>query len=132
MDALPITETAEIDYRSQNVGVMHACGHDGHMAGLLAAAKVLYAERSQMKGSVKLIFQPAEEGYAGAREMINDGCLGGSMGPEVDSIYGIHLWSYVALGVVGCTNGPVMAASDTFEIEVRGKGGHGEYLYCVR
>jgi len=125
MDALPITETADIAYKSQNVGVMHACGHDGHMASLLGAAKVLFAQRNELRGSVKLIFQPAEEGYAGAREMINDGCLGGDMGPEVDSIYGIHLWSFAALGVIGCTDGPIMAASDTFEIEVRGKGGHG-------
>lgn len=125
MDALPVTETASVDYKSQNEGVMHACGHDGHMAGLLAAAKILFAQRSEIKGCVKLIFQPAEEGYAGAKEMINDGCLGGEMGPEVDSIYGIHLWSFGPLGDVGCTDGPIMAASDTFNIEVRGKGGHG-------
>lgn len=131
MDALPVTETASISYKSQNEGVMHACGHDGHMAGLLAASKILHSQKSALKGSVKLIFQPAEEGYAGAKEMIIDGCLRGDsgFGPEVDEIYGIHLWSYNALGEVGCTNGPIMAASDTFEIEVRGQGGHGGFCF---
>lgn len=94
MDALPITETADIPYKSRNEGVMHACGHDGHMAGLLAAAKILFAQRSQITGVVKLIFQPAEEGYAGAPEMIKDGCLEeGFQGPRVDFVYGLHLWS---------------------------------------
>jgi amidohydrolase len=94
MDALPLQETAEIDYRSQNENVMHACGHDGHISSLLAAAKILNAERDKFSGVVKLIFQPAEEGYGGAKEMMNDGCLkDGPFGPEVDSIYGIHLWS---------------------------------------
>lgn len=109
MDALPIQETSDLPYRSQNDGVMHACGHDGHMAGLLAAAKVLFGERSTLSGTpcflstsfnsvgvVKLIFQPAEEGYSGAPAMINDGCLEeGCMGPNVDEIYGLHLWSCI-------------------------------------
>lgn len=93
-DALPITETAEIEYVSKNVGKMHACGHDGHISGLLAAAKVLHNERHTFSGTVKLLFQPAEEGYGGAREMIKDGCLeAGRLGPHVDEIYGIHLWT---------------------------------------
>lgn len=93
MDALPITETADIPWKSTNEGVMHACGHDGHMAGLLMTAKVLQAERAHLRGVVKLLFQPAEEGYGGAKEMINDGVLeDGRFGPRVDSIYGIHLW----------------------------------------
>lgn len=94
IDALPITETAAIDYKSQNEGVMHACGHDGHITGLLAAAKLLWNEREGLKGIVKLVFQPAEEGYGGAPEMIKDGVLeDGKCGPRVDEIYGIHLWS---------------------------------------
>jgi len=94
IDALPIVETADVAYKSQNHGAMHACGHDGHITGLLAAAKVLSAERASIKGSVKLIFQPAEEGYGGAKVMVDEGCLEeGPFGPRVDSVYGIHLWS---------------------------------------
>lgn len=94
IDALPITETADIDYKSVNVGVMHACGHDGHITGLLAAAKVLNEEKDRLKGVVKLLFQPAEEGYGGAKVMIEDGCLeDGPFGPKVDSVYGLHIWS---------------------------------------
>lgn len=94
MDALPITETAEIDYKSKHDGVMHACGHDGHMTGLLIAAKILQDNREKINGAVKLVFQPAEEGYGGAPAMIEDGVLeGATCGPYVDSVYGIHLWS---------------------------------------
>ena len=94
IDALPVTETAPIDYISQNIGVMHACGHDGHITGLLAAAKVLNSQKNSMKGVVKLLFQPAEEGYGGAKVMIDDGCLeDGIYGPRVDFVYGLHIWS---------------------------------------
>lgn len=126
IDALPVLETADIPYKSKNEGVMHACGHDGHIAGLLAAAKVLNTNKDKIKGVVKLFFQPAEEGYGGACEMIKDGCLEeGKLGPRVDSIYGIHLWSFDRLGHIGCQDGAVMAASDKFVIDVYGKGGHG-------
>lgn len=126
IDALPIQETAEILYKSTNDGVMHACGHDGHIASLLAAAKVLFKQRRNITGIVKLIFQPAEEGYAGALAMVKDGVLeGDSCGPRVDSIYGIHLWSPDPVGTIGCREGPIMAASDRFKITVKGKGGHG-------
>eukprot|EP00047_Mylnosiga_fluctuans_P019761 m.85794 g.85794 ORF g.85794 m.85794 type:complete len:398 (+) comp8254_c0_seq1:87-1280(+) len=126
MDALPIQETADIPYRSQNANAMHACGHDGHMAGLLAAAKILHEQRAQIAGIVKLVFQPAEEGLGGAPAMIADGVLEeGPCGPRVDAIYGLHLWSYDALGDILCSAGPVMAASDRFDIDVYGKGGHG-------
>lgn len=120
MDALPVQESADVAYRSVNVGVMHACGHDGHMAELLGAAQVLFNRRNTMRGSVKLIFQPAEEGRGGARAMIADGVLN-----DIDFIYGIHLWSFDPLGSVACREGPIMAASDKFCIEVKGKGGHG-------
>lgn len=126
MDALPVQETATVAYKSKNQGVMHACGHDGHVASLLAAAKLLYASRDKIAGTIKLIFQPAEEGFGGAKVMVKEGVLSSTkFGPKVDSIYGIHLWSYCKLGQIGCSEGPIMAASDRFEIEVKGKGGHG-------
>lgn len=126
MDALPIQETADIPYRSTNDNVMHACGHDLHVTSLLAAAKVLHNQRHQLNGCVKLIFQPAEEGYNGASAMIRDDVLEeGRLGPKVDFIYGIHIWSLEDVGVVACSNGPVMAASDYFTINVMGSGGHG-------
>jgi len=120
MDALPIQETSDIDYKSVNDGVMHACGHDGHIAMLLGAAKAINQIKQKLNGNVKLIFQPAEEGLAGALHMINEGAI-----DDVDEIYGIHLWNYQKVGEVGVKDGPIMAAADMFEIEVIGKGGHG-------
>ena len=128
MDALALQETSTVEYASKNDNCMHACGHDGHMSSLLCAAKVLYGEKSRLRGSIKLCFQPAEEGLGGAREMIKDGLLTGQGkcgGPHVDFVYGIHLWSFERLGAVQCSEGPIMAASDRFTIEVGGKGGHG-------
>ena len=120
MDALPIQETSEIEYRSVNDGVMHACGHDGHIAMLLGAAKAINQIKQKLNGNVKLIFQPAEEGLAGALHMINEGVI-----DDVEEIYGIHLWNYQKVGEIGVKDGPIMAAADMFEIEVIGKGGHG-------
>ena len=96
MDALPIQETSGLPFSSQNDGVMHACGHDGHMAMLLGAAKALTQKDNQYNGTVRFIFQPAEEGEGGARYMIEDGCLEG-----IDEIYGIHVWNYQPVGEVG-------------------------------
>ena len=120
MDALPIQETSKITYKSTNKGVMHACGHDGHMATLIGAAKAIYSQRDKINGTVKLIFQPAEEGFAGAKHMINEGVL-----DDVDEIYGMHLWNYQKIGEIGVKEGPIMAAADMFEIIITGKGGHG-------
>ena len=120
MDALPIQETSNIEYKSINDGVMHACGHDGHTAILLGAAKVLSKMKNHIAGTVKFIFQPAEEGLGGARFMIKDGALN-----NVDEIYGLHLWNYQKYGTVGIKSGPVMAAADKFKITILGKGGHG-------
>jgi len=120
MDALPMQETGNIDYISQNDGVMHACGHDGHTAMLLGAAKVLADKKDQINGTVRFLFQPAEEGEGGAKYMIEDGCLDG-----VDEIYGIHLWNYQKYGEVGVKEGSILAAADEFEIIIKGVGGHG-------
>lgn len=122
MDALPIQETGDLPYKSVNDGVMHACGHDGHMAILLGALLALENRRDLWRGTLKFIFQPAEEGPAGARHMVEEGVL---KEPKVKAIFGLHLWNYQDLGTIGVKSGPVMAAADRFTITVRGKGGHG-------
>jgi amidohydrolase len=120
MDALPIQETGNVVYRSKNDGVMHACGHDGHTAILLGAARVLSAKRNLLHGRLRFIFQPSEEKDGGATHMIDDGCLEG-----VDEIYGIHLWNYSEFGEIGCKPGAIMAATDSLNFIVEGIGGHG-------
>jgi len=120
MDALPIQETSNIPYKSVNDGVMHACGHDAHISILLGAAKVLSKMKKNIHGEVRFIFQPAEEGFGGARYMIEDGAIDG-----VDEIYGLHVWNYQQSGTIGLKSGSVMAAADKFTIKISGKGGHG-------
>lgn len=120
MDALPVQETSDVSYKSQNDGIMHACGHDGHMAMLLGAAKILSQKRDLFKGNIRFIFQPAEEEEGGARYMITDGCL-----KNVDEIYGMHLWNYQPYGEISVKSEAVMAAADIFDITVKGIGGHG-------
>lgn len=122
MDALPIVEENDVPYASQNKGVMHACGHDGHMAIGLTVAKILHAERENLAGTVKFVFQPAEEGDGGAERMIEDGVL---ENPRPDYALALHLWNEKPLGWYGIPAGPMMAAAETISITVTGKGGHG-------
>ncbi len=120
MDALPIHETNQFAHRSTHAGKMHACGHDGHTAMLLAAAKYL-AEAKSIDGTVHFIFQPAEEGGAGAQRMIDDGLFERF---ACDAVFGMHNWPGLKVGEFGITGGPVMASSNEFEVEVIGKGAH--------
>lgn len=122
MDALPIQEENEVSYRSQHDGIMHACGHDGHTAIALGTAYYLSQHRDDFAGTVKFIFQPAEEGPGGAKPMIEAGVL---KNPDVDAIIGLHLWNNLPLGTVGVRSGALMAAVECFRCKIFGKGGHG-------
>ena len=125
MDALPIPEKNEFGWRSVTPGLMHGCGHDGHTAMLVGAARYL-AETRNFDGTAVLIFQPGEEGYAGAREMIQDGLFDRF---PVDSVYAMHNWPGLEPGMVGICPGPMMAAADRITITITGKGGHGAHAY---
>jgi amidohydrolase len=122
MDGLPIQELNETAYRSQSDGTMHACGHDGHVAMLLGAAQILAQKRAEIPGTVVLCFQPAEEGMGGARAMVEAGILEEY---GVERAYGLHLASKHPVGMVGFTPGPLYASSDSLDIAIHGKGGHG-------
>jgi amidohydrolase len=123
MDALPIIETNEVPYKSQNPGVMHACGHDAHTAALLGAAKILYEVRDQFEGTIKLIFQPGEEIIpGGASLMIKDKVL---ENPRTNSILGQHVMPMIPAGKVGFRSGLYMASADELYLTIKGKGGHG-------
>lgn len=122
MDALPIQEENIVNYRSQIDNMMHACGHDGHTAIALGTAKYLWEHRDDFSGTVKIIFQPAEEGPGGAKPMIEAGVLAN---PTVDAIIGLHLWNNLPLGTVGVRSGALMAATEFFHCKITGRGGHG-------
>lgn len=121
MDALETTETNGIPYKSKHDGKMHACGHDGHTAMLIGAANILNDIRDEINGTIYLIFQPAEEVAGGAKKIIEES----NFMDEVDSIFGIHLWSDVEAGKVSVEAGPRMASADFFTINIKGKAGHG-------
>lgn len=121
IDALPIQDEKTCGYASQTPGVMHACGHDGHTAALLAVASFYAAHREEWRGERRLLFQPAEEVTpGGAANMIRDGALQG-----IDAIYGVHLWTPLPFGSVASRAGAFMSAADEFALEITGKGGHG-------
>ncbi|HPU69604.1 MAG TPA: M20 family metallopeptidase [Acetomicrobium flavidum] len=122
IDALPIEEEADVPWRSINKGVMHACGHDAHAAILLGVAHMLASLKDKLPCKVRLIFQPAEESgvRSGARQLIEEGALDG-----VEAIWGLHVWSSLPAGKIGYRSGPTMASADIWEVEIKGKGGHG-------
>lgn len=119
MDALPIQETRDVTYRSCKAGVMHACGHDGHTSTLLGAAAVLSSVRDLFEGSVRFLFQPAEETVGGAWRMCEEGAVDG-----VGAIVALHGWPGMDVGKIGVRSGPMMASSDTFDLVIRGRGAH--------
>jgi amidohydrolase len=122
MDALPIQEETGAEYASQTPSVMHACGHDGHTAIGLAVARMLDAHKMEFSGTIKFVFQPAEEGLGGAEAMVADGIL---ENPKPDLCLSLHLWNDKPLGWIGVTPGPAMSASDRFTVKITGRGGHG-------
>ena len=129
MDALGITEETGLDFASTHGGVMHACGHDGHMSMVLVAATILNQIKGHLKGNIKFLFQPAEEGPGGARPMIEEGVM---KNPVVDYTIGCHVWPGIPEGSIGVKAGALMAAMDRFDLKIIGRGGHGAMPHqCV-
>ena len=122
MDALPIHEETGLPFTSEIDGKMHACGHDGHTSMLVGAAHALSGMRDRLDGTVKFFFQPAEEGGGGGKVMVEEG-----VADDVSSIFALHLWPGLPFGTAATKAGPIMAASDAFELTVKGKGGHGAF-----
>ena len=129
MDALPILEETGVEYTSQNPGVMHACGHDGHTAIGLTVARLLHDHRQELTGTVKLVFQPAEEGLGGAERMVSEGVL---EQPKPDFTLALHLWNEKPLGWLGIAPGATMAAAEIFRLRIMGSGGHGALPHLAK
>lgn len=121
MDALPVTEETGVEYISLNEGLMHACGHDGHMAVGLTVARILNKHREELTGTIKFVFQPGEEGHGGGERMVAEGVL---ENPRPDYALAMHIWNEYPLGSFSATPGPVMAGSQTFKITITGIGSH--------
>jgi amidohydrolase len=129
MDALPLQEQTDLPFASTHDGVMHACGHDAHMAMALGAAAVLNQIKDQLKGNIKFVFQPAEEGPGGAKPMIDAGVM---ENPKVDFAIGCHVWPEIPEGTIGVRSGPFLAAMDRYDLKIIGRGGHGAMPHlCV-
>jgi hippurate hydrolase len=129
MDALPMPEDTGLDYASTIEGAMHACGHDAHVAMLVGAARVLSRRRDEMRGTVRFMFQPGEEGFAGAQVMIDEGVLDD---PRVDAAFALHVSPNLPSGSVWTRGGPIMASADVLDIRITGKGGHASTPYLAR
>jgi amidohydrolase len=128
MDALPMDEATGVPYASKIKGKMHACGHDAHVTILLGVARFFSTIREQVKGNIKLIFQPGEEGFGGGKLMVEAGVL---EDPNVDAIFAAHVFPFLPTGQVGITEGKAMASSDKFTLRIIGKGGHGAYPHVT-
>ena len=129
MDALPIHEETEVPFRSKNDGKMHACGHDCHVSMLLGAAKLLKDKESEINGTVKLLFQPAEEGGAGGKLMREEGAL---ESPDVERIFGLHVWPQMPTGQIGSREGTFLAATSFLDLTIKGVGGHAAVPHLTR
>ncbi|MHA1303098.1 MAG: M20 metallopeptidase family protein [Candidatus Heimdallarchaeaceae archaeon] len=114
-----VQEENDVPYKSKNPGKMHACGHDAHTAMLLGAAKIIYKYKEHIEGTIKLIFQPAEEGEGGGKLIVDEGLL-----DDVDYVYGLHVWGELPAGTIATRVGPFLASADSFTITIKGKGGH--------
>jgi amidohydrolase len=129
MDALPMDEATGVPYASKIKGKMHACGHDAHVTILLGVARFFSSIRDKVKGNIKWIFQPGEEGFGGGRLMVEAGVL---EDPRVDAIFAAHVFPFLSTGQVGISEGKAMASSDKFTLRIVGKGGHGAYPHVTR
>ena len=129
MDALPMDEATGVPYASKVKGKMHACGHDAHVTILLGVARFFSSIRDKVRGNIKWIFQPGEEGFGGGKLMVETGVL---EDPKVDAIFAAHVFPFLSTGQVGITDGKAMASSDKFTLRIIGKGGHGAYPHVTR
>src|SRR5262249_38098512 len=132
IDALPITEETGLPYTSTHAGMMHACGHDGHIATLVGVASILKSIQNDLPVCVKLLWQPAEEGGGGAEKLVAAGVLDGRIGPKVTAIFGLHGWPGLKVGLIATKPGPLLAATGNFIATFTGTGCHGAFPHLGR